>query len=81
MPSTSWPRLFQKNPGAAAFRSTSAYRRRATATAARGLFGNPTGVTDGILAEHAVWAALIWPLVLTAIFLPLSARAYRRLRK
>lgn len=53
----------------------------ATATAARELFGNPTGVTDGFLADHAVLAALIWPLVLTAIFLPLSARAYRRLRK
>lgn len=53
----------------------------ATATAVRELFGNPTGVTTGFLAEHAVLAALIWPLVLTVIFLPLAARAYRRLRK
>lgn len=53
----------------------------ATATAARELFGNPTGVTAGFLADHAVLAALMWPLVLTVIFLPLSARAYRRLRK
>lgn len=53
----------------------------ATATAARELFGNPTGVPDGWLAEHAVLAAVAWPLVIVAVFLPLSARAYRRLRR
>ncbi|MGP6174328.1 ABC transporter permease [Corynebacterium sp. A21] len=53
----------------------------ATATAARELFGNPTGLTDGLLADHAVALALIWPAILVAIFLPLSARAYRNLRK
>lgn len=53
----------------------------ATATAARELFGNPTGLTDGVLTDHAVLAALLWPLVLVAVFLPLSARAYRRLRR
>ncbi|WP_328472474.1 ABC transporter permease [Actinoplanes sp. NBC_00393] len=52
----------------------------ATATAARGLFGNPTGITEGVLADHAVWLAIAWPLLLVAIFAPLSARAYRRLR-
>ncbi|GIF42453.1 ABC transporter permease [Actinoplanes xinjiangensis] len=52
----------------------------ATATAARELFGNPTGLTGGVLADHAVWLALGWPLLLAAIFIPLSARAYRRLR-
>ncbi|MBB2940390.1 ABC-type multidrug transport system permease subunit [Actinoplanes lutulentus] len=52
----------------------------ATATAVRQLFGNPTGVTAGILQDGAVWLALAWPLVLTAVFVPLSARAYRRLR-
>jgi hypothetical protein len=44
------------------------------------LFGNPTGVTDGPLLDGAVWLALGWPVVLVAVFLPLSARAYRRLR-
>lgn len=53
----------------------------ATATAVRQLFGNPTGVTGGLLAEHAVLFAIAWPAVLTAIFLPLAARAYRNLRK
>ena len=52
----------------------------ATATAARQLFGNPTGITEGPLADSAVWLAVGWPVVLTAVFLPLSARAYRRLR-
>ena len=51
----------------------------ATAAACRELFGNPSGVTAGILADHAVAAALVWPLVLAAVFIPLSARAFRRL--
>jgi ABC-2 type transport system permease protein len=51
----------------------------ATATAARDLFGNP-GVTDGAwVVQHAVLVAICWPLVLTAIFLPLSAARFRRL--
>jgi len=49
----------------------------ATAAACRELFGNPSGITDGMLAENAVVAALAWPLVLAAVFIPLSARAYR----
>lgn len=53
----------------------------ATSTAVRDLFGNPLGVTDGWLADYSLLAAIAWPLVITAIFLPLSARAYRRLRK
>jgi ABC-type multidrug transport system permease subunit len=52
----------------------------ATATAARELFGNPTGATGGALADNAVWLALGWPLLLIAIFVPLTARAYRKLR-
>lgn len=53
----------------------------ATATAARDLFGNPVGFTGGVLADHAVLAAVLWPLALVAVFLPLSARAYRTLRR
>ena len=51
----------------------------ATAAAARELFGNPTGITDGPLATHAVLIAFLIPLAITVVFLPLSARAYRRL--
>ncbi|HEY6799881.1 MAG TPA: ABC transporter permease [Agromyces sp.] len=53
----------------------------ATATATRELFGNPTGVTGGWFAENAVLAASAWPLVITLVFLPLAATAYRRLRR
>jgi ABC-2 type transport system permease protein len=53
----------------------------ATATAARELFGNPTGATSGWLAKHAVLAASLWPLAITLVFLPLTASAYRRLRR
>lgn len=51
----------------------------ATAAACRELFGNPTGVTGGVLADHALLLAIGWPLLLTAVFVPLSARAYRNL--
>lgn len=53
----------------------------ATATAARELLGSPTGVTDGALLSHPVLLATLWPAALVAVFLPLSARAYRRLRQ
>ena len=53
----------------------------ATATAVRELFGNPTGVTSGWLADASLLAAIAWPLAIAAVFLPLSARAYRRLRR
>ena len=51
----------------------------ATAAACRELFGNPTGITDGVLADHAVLLAFAWPAALTLVFVPLAARAYRRL--
>ncbi|MEV1131744.1 ABC transporter permease [Agromyces sp. NPDC049794] len=53
----------------------------ATATAARELFGNPTGATGGWLADNAVLAASVWPLVIALVFMPLAASAYRRLRR
>jgi ABC-2 type transport system permease protein len=52
----------------------------ATATAARELFGNPTGITTGWLADAAIPLAIAWPAVLLVVFAPLSARAFRRLR-
>lgn len=51
----------------------------ATAAACRELFGNPSGITEGLLADHALLLALAWPAVLTAVFVPLSVRAFRRL--
>ncbi|MEV0676104.1 ABC transporter permease [Actinosynnema sp. NPDC050436] len=51
----------------------------ATATAIRELFGNPGWHADGWAADHAVALALLWPAVLTAVFLPLAVRQYRAL--
>ena len=45
----------------------------ATAIAVRGLFGNPTGTRSGWLAENALFASRLWPLAITAVFLPLAA--------
>jgi ABC transporter DrrB family efflux protein len=55
----------------------------ATATAARDLFGNPAGWgTDGSwIAQHSILMAVVWPLLITAVFLPLSVRRYRRLSR
>jgi ABC-2 type transport system permease protein len=53
----------------------------ATATATRQLFGNPTGLTAGWMSDSALLLAVAWPLALTLVFLPLSARAYRRLKR
>ena len=53
----------------------------ATATATRQLFGNPTGITSGWMADVALGMAVAWPLVITLVVLPLSANAYRRLRR
>ncbi|WBQ05166.1 ABC transporter permease [Kribbella sp. CA-293567] len=50
-----------------------------TATAARSLFGNPDPSTASWIGEHAIAAAIIGPLLLTAVFLPLSAARFRRL--
>jgi len=44
----------------------------ATATATRQLFGNPG-------FEGPAWPAVVWPIVLLAVFVPLAARRYRRL--
>lgn len=53
-----------------------------TITATRELFGNP-GVPQGgsWIAENAQLMAIVWPLVLVAVFLPLAARRYRDLRR
>lgn len=49
----------------------------ATATAARQLFGNPTGLTEGWFVDAAIPLAIAWPAVIVLVFLPLSARAWR----
>jgi len=50
-----------------------------TTTAVRDLFGNPGGNPAGWLGEHSIGLAVLWPLVVTALTLPLAVKAYRGL--
>ncbi|MEV6300490.1 ABC transporter permease [Actinoplanes sp. NPDC051861] len=51
----------------------------ATTTAIRELFGNPGIGGDSWPAEHALFLAVAWPVLLIAIFAPLAVRRYRSL--
>ncbi|MFF0728990.1 ABC transporter permease [Streptomyces sp. NPDC004134] len=51
----------------------------ATAGAIRELFGNPGWTGDSWAAQHPVLLAVVWPLVLLAVFFPLAVRRYRGL--
>ncbi|MDO3705674.1 ABC transporter permease [Micromonospora sp. C28SCA-DRY-2] len=53
----------------------------ATVAAGRELFGNPGWGGESFAAQHAVALAVVWPLLLIAVFLPLSVRRYRRLSR
>lgn len=53
----------------------------ATAYAIRELFGNPGWQAESWVAQNAVLMAVIWPLLITLVFLPLSARKYRNLNR
>ncbi len=51
-----------------------------TVTATRGLFGQP--VSGGSWIEgNAVLMAVVWPLVITAVFLPLAVRRFQGLSR
>jgi ABC-2 type transport system permease protein len=52
-----------------------------TAAAARELFGNPGWGGESWIAEHAILMAVVWPLVLSAIFFPLAVARWRGLRR
>lgn len=52
-----------------------------TTTATRQLFGNPGVTGTGWLTENAVLLAVVWPIVVTVVTLPLAVRAYQRLRR
>ncbi|WP_437114866.1 ABC transporter permease [Streptomyces longispororuber] len=54
----------------------------ATAAAVRDLFGNDPGVPDtSWAADHAALLAVLWPLVLAALFAPLAIRRFTALSK
>jgi ABC-2 type transport system permease protein len=52
-----------------------------TVTAARELFGNTGSAGDSWIASHAVLMAVVWPVVISAVFFPLSVRRFRRLSR
>ncbi|MFC0108252.1 ABC transporter permease [Kibdelosporangium aridum] len=51
----------------------------ATVGAARELFGNPGFGGDSWASQNSILLAVLWPVVLIAIFVPLSVRRYRKL--
>lgn len=53
----------------------------ATVTASRELLGNPSMAGQSWFTDNAILLAILCPVLLVAIFLPLSARAYRHLRR
>lgn len=53
----------------------------ATAAAVRDLLGNPGWEGTSWAAEHALLLAVLWPIGLVAVFLPLSVRRYQALRR
>lgn len=50
-------------------------------TATRMLFGNPVGTATSWPGENALVLSVVWPLVVTAVFLPLAVRAFRGLSR
>jgi ABC-2 type transport system permease protein len=50
-------------------------------TATRMLFGNPVGAATSWPGENALVLSVVWPLVVTAVFLPLAVRAFRGLSR
>ncbi len=50
-----------------------------TTTAVRDAFGNPGVPSSGWLNENATMLAVVWPIVVTVITLPLAARAFGKL--
>ncbi|MFD9727157.1 ABC transporter permease [Streptomyces sp. NPDC059072] len=53
----------------------------ATATAVRGLFGNPGADGDSWAAVHAELLAVAWPVALTVVFFPLAVKRFRDLSR
>ncbi|GAA2292630.1 ABC transporter permease [Streptomyces kunmingensis] len=52
-----------------------------TVGAARELFGTPVGAGGSWVEQHAVLMAVVWPLVLTLVFVPLAVRRFQRLSR
>lgn len=53
----------------------------ATANEIRELYGNPVPTGSSWIEGHASLMAVVWPLVITAVFLPLAVRRYQGLNR
>jgi ABC-type multidrug transport system permease subunit len=53
----------------------------ATIYATRDLFGNPGGHGTSLVAQNAELLAIVWPLLIVAVFAPLAMRRYRSLSR
>jgi ABC transporter DrrB family efflux protein len=53
----------------------------ATANAIRELFGNPLPLGDSWIEQSSLMMAVVWPLVITAVFVPLAVRRFQRLSR
>jgi ABC transporter DrrB family efflux protein len=53
----------------------------ATVAAARDLFGNPMMASDSWATQNALLMAVVWPIVLVAVFAPLAIRRYQKLSR
>ncbi|APY87683.1 ABC transporter permease [Streptomyces alfalfae] len=52
-----------------------------TGTAARELFGNPGAGGGTWVEQHAVLMAVVWPLAISLVFLPLAVRRFKALSR
>jgi ABC-2 type transport system permease protein len=52
-----------------------------TITATRDLFGNPGVGGSGWIADNALLMAVVWPIAITALTLPLAVRGFHRLSR
>ena len=53
----------------------------ATIYATRDLFGNPGVASGSFVADNALMLAVAWPILIVAVFLPLSVHRYRNLSR
>ena len=53
----------------------------ATVAATRELFGNPGWGGETWISRNSLLMAILWPMVIFAVFFPLSVRCYRRLSR
>ncbi|RBO94023.1 ABC transporter permease [Nocardia puris] len=52
-----------------------------TATATRELFETPAGSGESWIEQNAALMSVVWPLLITAIFVPLAVRRFQRLSR